>query len=374
MEKYIVKEGKKLRYGYTTGSCAAAASKAAVKGLLEQKEIKNIKISTPKGWDLDLKTIDFVFNENYAFCGIVKDGGDDPDATHGIAIYSKVKWREDNKINIDGGIGVGRVTKKGLPIPVNRPAINPVPLQMIEREVREIIGYGRGVDVEISVPMGEKIAEKTFNPRLGIIGGISILGTSGIVEPMSEEAWKESLALELSIAKEEGRDEIIFVPGNYGRDLVRDEFQINESKLIKTSNFIGYMLDKAVEYNIKKILLVGHIGKLVKVAGGIFHTHSKIADGRREILASHLAVLGGSPEEVSSVLNCNTTEEAVELIKTMDREEVFNIIAEKITEKSRERTMNKIEIGTIIFSMEHGVLSICPVGKNLLEEFKQWKN
>ena len=371
MEKYIIKDGKKLRYGYTTGSCATAASKAAVKGLLEKQEIKEIEISTPKGWDLKLETIDFKLEAEWASCGILKDGGDDPDATHGLTIYSKVRWRQDNIINIEGGIGVGRVTKKGLPVPIGRPAINPIPMQMIEREVRKVIGLDRGVDIEITVPGGEKVALKTFNPKLGIMGGISILGTSGIVEPMSEEAWKESLALEISIAKEDGKKNLIFVPGNYGRDLLKNTYDIGEENLIKTSNFVGFMLDNAVEYKIKKIFLVGHIGKLVKVAGGIFHTHSKIADGRREILAAYLGVLGATSEEISSVLNCNTTEEAVTLIKDMNKEEVFSIIARKITEKAKERTMGEIEIGTLIFSMEHGVLSMCPDGERLLEEFRK---
>lgn len=371
MEKYIIKDGKKLRYGYTTGSCATAASKAAVKGLLEKKEVKEIQITTPKGWNLKLNPMNFILKEDWSSCGILKDGGDDPDATHGLVIYSKVKWRQDNEIHIDGGIGVGRATKKGLPIPVGRAAINPIPLHMIEREVREIIGDDRGVDIEISVPRGEEIALKTFNPRLGIMGGISILGTSGIVEPMSEEAWKESLALEISMAKAEGIEKLIFVPGNYGRDLIRNKYKLNEKYLIKTSNFIGFMLDKAAEHKIKKVLLVGHIGKLIKVAGGIFHTHSKIADGRREILGAYLGVLGSTPKEIEEVLHCNTTEEAVTLIKDMKKEEVFPILSNKITEKARERTMGEIEIGTLIFSMDHGVLSICPEGERLMEEFEE---
>ncbi|MCC5911093.1 MAG: cobalamin biosynthesis protein CbiD [Clostridiaceae bacterium] len=383
MEKYIIKNGKKLRYGYTTGSCAAAASKAAASVLLHKCKIQEIAIQTPKGWELHLEPLDMKFGKkglrgvskisqdiDWVSCGIKKDAGDDPDATNGIVIYSRVQWRQDNKINIDGGQGVGRVTKKGLPAPIGSAAINPIPLQMIEKEVREVIGYEKGVDVEICAPEGEKIAKKTFNPRLGIVGGISILGTSGIVEPMSEEAWKDSLALEISIAVEEGLDKLVFVPGNYGRDLARDAYNIKDNHMIKTSNFIGFMLDKALEYNIKKILLIGHIGKLVKVAAGIFHTHSKIADGRRETLAAYLGAMGGSPEEIKAVLESNTTEEVVEYIYKINKQQIFKVLAEKITEKAKERTYGEIEVGTVLFSMDHGVLSICNSGEALLGEFK----
>lgn len=370
IDKYVVKNGKRLRYGYTTGSCAAGASKGSAQMLLEGNPIEAVKISTPKGWDLKLDILEKEIGEGWACCGVKKDGGDDPDATNGLMIYSRISWRQDNKINIEGGIGVGRVTKKGLPVAVGKAAINPVPLQMIEKEVREIIGGERGVDIEIFVPKGQEVAVKTFNPRLGIEGGISILGTSGIVEPMSEEAWKDSLSLEISVAKEEGLEELIFVPGNYGRDLIKNNYSFQDKYVIKTSNFIGFMLDKAVEYRMRKILLVGHLGKLVKVAGGTFHTHSKIADGRREVMAAYLGLLGASPEEIKGVLDSNTTEEAVTLLQEMKKEAIFPLLAQKISEKARERTGGEIEIGTIIFTMEHGILAICPEGKRLLEGFK----
>ncbi|SET24072.1 cobalt-precorrin 5B C1-methyltransferase [Natronincola peptidivorans] len=373
MDKYMIKNGKRLQYGYTTGSCAAAASKAAANMLMTGEPLEEITIATPKGWDLKLRVIDPKIEGPWASCSIKKDAGDDPDVTHGLLIYSKVKWRQDNKINIQGGRGVGRVTKKGLPAAVGKAAINPIPLQMIEKEVREMIGYEKGLDIEIFVPKGEEIAKKTFNPRLGIEGGISILGTSGIVEPMSEEAWKDSLGLEIAMLKEEGIDKLIFVPGNYGRDLVKNTYQFQDKYIIKTSNFIGFMLDKAVEHGIKQILLVGHLGKLAKVAGGIFHTHSRVADGRREILAAYLALLGASPHEVKTVLTSNTTEEAVSYIRQIKKEKIFPILAQKITEKTRERTEEKVQIGSVIFTMEEGILAICPEGKKLLEGCKEWK-
>ncbi|MBM7614723.1 cobalt-precorrin-5B (C(1))-methyltransferase CbiD [Alkaliphilus hydrothermalis] len=370
MDRYVIKNGKRLRYGYTTGSCATAASKAAAMMLLEGKAIEKVKIDTPKGWELDLKVHDISIDATGASCSIIKDGGDDPDATNGLKIYSQVSWRNDGEIHIDGGIGVGRITKGGLPVPVGSAAINPVPRQMIEREVRSVIGEGRGVDIKIYVPRGEEVGAKTFNPRLGIVGGISILGTSGIVEPMSEEAFKESLSIELSMLRNEGVEKLVMVPGNYGRDLARDHFRIDEKHLFKISNFVGFMLDEALAKGIKKILIIGHMGKIVKVAGGIFHTHSKIADGRLEILTAYLGLMGASREDLKKIMESNTTEEAIQSIKEFGYDDVFLTLAEKISEKCRQRTYHKVEIGTVVFSMEEGVLGVCPIGEELLEEFK----
>ena len=369
MEEYIVKNGKKLRYGYTTGSCAAAASKAAAQMLLEDRYINEIGIDTPKGWPLKLKVYDGIIKEAEASCCIIKDAGDDPDITNGIKIYSRVCWREDDIISIGGGIGVGRITKAGLPAPVGAAAINPVPLRMIEEEIRRVIGHDRGMDVEIYVPEGETIAQRTFNPRLGIVGGISILGTTGIVEPMSEEAFKDSLALELNMARAEGLSRLVLVPGNYGRDIARNTYGIEDKYIFKTSNFIGFMLDKALELGFDKVLLIGHIGKIVKVAGGIFHTHSHIADGRLEILIAHLALMGAPIELLEKVMESNTTEEATDWIFKYKHQEVFKRLAAAITEKCRQRTYNKIQLATIVFSMQEGILGLCPSVDRLMGEF-----
>ncbi|WP_026477237.1 cobalt-precorrin-5B (C(1))-methyltransferase CbiD [Alkaliphilus transvaalensis] len=370
LDKYVLKNGKKLRYGYTTGSCATAASKAAALMLLEGEAVEEIQIDTPKGWQLRLKINDILWEKEGVCCSVTKDGGDDPDATNGLKIHSRVKWRQDNQIIIDGGIGVGRVTKGGLPIEIGKAAINPVPRQMIDRAVRGIIGEDRGVDIEIFVPEGARVGARTFNPRLGIVGGISILGTSGIVEPMSEEAFKDSLAIELSMMKAEGVDKLVMVPGNYGRDLARDHYNLSQKYLFKTSNFIGFMLDEGLNKGIKKILLIGHVGKIVKVAGGIFHTHSKIADGRLEVMTAHLALMGATKDQLQRVMESNTTEEAVKWIKTFGYEAVFHSLTEKISEKCRLRTHQEIEIGTIMFSMEEGILGVCATAQRLLEEFK----
>ncbi len=370
LDKYILKNGKRLRFGYTTGSCATAASKAAALMLITGRPLEQIEIDTPKGWKLTLTVEDMTILEQAVSCCVVKDGGDDPDVTHGLKIYSQVTWRDDDQIVIDGGAGVGRVTRKGLPMEIGMAAINPVPRKMITEAVRSVIGFHRGVDVKISVPLGEIVAQKTFNPRLGILGGISILGTSGIVEPMSEEAYKESLAIELNLMVQEGRKEMVMVPGNYGRDLVRDYLKIDPEYIFKFSNFIGYILDEALDKKVERVLLVGHVGKLIKVAGGIFHTHSKVADGRLEILTAHLALMGVEALDLKKVMESNTTEEAVEFIYEKGYEGVFTILAEKITEKCRQRTYEKIQLGTIIFSMEYGILGSCTGAKKMVEEFQ----
>lgn len=370
MDQYIVKNGKKLRYGYTTGSCAAAAAKAAAGMLLDGNIINTIEIDTPKGWPLRLQVYDGIVTETQASCGVIKDAGDDPDITNGIRICSRVGWRRDSSICIKGGAGVGRVTRPGLPVAVGEAAINPVPLRMIEEEVRKVIGYTRGMDIEIYVPEGEVIGQRTFNPRLGIVGGISILGTTGIVEPMSEEAFKDSLALELQMAKAEGLNKLVLVPGNYGRDVAKNIYRIDDKYIFKTSNFIGFMLDKALEIGFNKILFIGHLGKIVKVAGGIFHTHSHIADGRLEILTAHLALMAAPLELLEKVMESNTTEEATEWILKYNYQEVFQTLAKTITDKCRQRTFNKIQLATVIFSMQEGVLAQCPSVIEIMEEFK----
>ncbi len=367
LDRFIEKKGKKLRYGYTTGSCAAAAAKAAVNMLYNNKIINNISIDTPKGWNIDLELCDIQMDKESVSCAVIKDSGDDPDVTNGIKIYAKAK-RAEKGIEITGGKGVGTVTRKGLSVSVGNPAINPVPMKMIISEVKKVLPINGGVCVEISIPKGEEIAKKTFNPKLGIVGGISIIGTTGIVEPMSEEALKESLALELSMLKAEGYKKAVFVPGNYGKDFAV-KLGLNNKYFIKTSNYIGYMLDKAKETGIEKILWIGHIGKLSKVAGGIFQTHSSYADCRMEIIAAYCALIGCNPKVIRKILNCITTDESIEIIKANKLDDVFNILANKISLRSRVRTYNDIEIEAVVFSNEFGILGKSEKADMLLEEF-----
>ena len=269
---YALVDGKKLRFGYTTGTCAAAAAKAATLYLLTGRAPKTVQIHTPKGIDLKLPVEEAARKESAARCAVRKFSGDDPDVTDGALVYAAISISKAPGIHIDGGQGVGRATKP-----------------MIEQAVREALDQieeVRGVDVVISVPEGEALAQKTFNPRLGIVGGISILGTSGIVEPMSEEALVDSIRLEIRQRKALGDQRLILAPGNYGTDFLRDTFGVGEERIVKVSNYIGKALDAAVEVGFTEVLLAGHIGKLIKLSGGIMNTHSREGDGRAELMAA----------------------------------------------------------------------------------------
>lgn len=272
LDRTIEKNGKELRYGYTTGSCATAATKAALLMFLNQKKQESVLIKTPKGWDLDLLIHDQTYDSQGASCSVIKDSGDDPDVTNGVKIFSRVYPASESGVHFHAGQGVGTVTSPGLSIPVGQAAINPVPRQMIEEVIAEVLAQaddnvGKGWNVEISIPQGIELAKRTFNPKLGIVGGLSVIGTSGIVEPMSEDALKASLKLELSVLKAKGLEQIIFVPGNYGKDFA-DELKLPESALVKTSNYLGFMLDEAERMEIKKILLIGIWVSLLRWLGG----------------------------------------------------------------------------------------------------------
>ena len=357
--EYVYFKGKKLRYGYTTGSSATAATKAALMYLLDDSkhDIPEVTIKLPSGNPLTISVNSLEKKENSILASVIKDGGDDPDVTHGLEIYSKVSLRNDSKINIFGGIGVGKVTKKGLPIAPGNSAINPVPLKMIRETVEEMLPEGLGADVEIFVPKGEETAKKTLNAKLGIIGGISILGTTGIVKPMSEESWKASLAIELKMALENaGNGEAIFLFGNRGKQYLSDNFEDNTSQAIVISNFVGYMFDRACEFEARKIYFIGELGKFVKVAGGIFHTHSRVSDAKMEILTANALLVGESTENMKKIMASNTTEEAT---KYIEKTEVYSLLAEKAKQKCEEycrRNGWELKVETLIISAEKEVL------------------
>ena len=359
MDEYLYFHGKKLRYGYTTGSSATAATKAALMYLLDdgKHDIPEVTIKLPSGNPLTISVNSLENKENSVLASVIKDGGDDPDVTHGLEIFSKVSLRNDSKINIFGGTGVGKVTKKGLPVAPGNSAINPVPLKMIRETVEEMLPEGLGADVEIFVPKGEETAKKTLNAKLGIIGGISILGTTGIVKPMSEESWKASLAIELKMALENaGNGEAIFLFGNRGKQYLSDNFDDNTSQAIVISNFVGYMFDRACEFEAKKIYFIGELGKFVKVAGGIFHTHSRVSDAKMEILTANALLVGESTENMKKIMASNTTEEAT---KYIEKTEVYNLLAEKAKQKCEEycrRNGWELEVETLIISAEKEVL------------------
>lgn len=374
-EKYIYKNNRKLKYGYTTGSCAAAAAKAATIMLLRNTLVNKVELMTPKGMLLNLQVLDVEMGEDFVKCAIKKDSGDDPDATHGVLVYAKVSRSDSGEIIIDGGSGVGRVTRKGLEQPIGSAAINKVPRSMIYNAVKEICeenDYEGGIDVEISIPEGEKIAEKTFNPKLGIVGGISILGTTGIVEPMSEAALIDTIRVEVKQLAANGTEYLVVTPGNYGENFLHNNMSINISESVKCSNFIGDTIDIANEFNLKGLLLIGHIGKLVKLAGGIMNTHSKNADGRMEIITANAALAGGEVKSLKKIMGCITTDEALDVLEEGKvKNETMNLVMEKIDYYLNKRAGKKLIIGAIMFSNEHGLLGETKDVENILEKLNE---
>lgn len=405
MEEFVYIDGKKYRRGYTTGSCATAVSKGAVYMLLTNEKIDTVNIDTPKGIYLSIPVVSSEIKKNedtgeiYSICSVEKDGGDDIDATNGIEIFAKATWVHEDEIDkseknfsfegdgfcVFSGEGVGIITKKGLSVEPGRPAINPVPQKMIAKEVESVLKASgekvlndknsldnrkKVIKITIFIPKGEEVANKTFNPRLGIVGGISIIGTSGIVEPMSDDGWKKSLSIELNMKKELGMDKIILVPGNHGESFISDRIGENSS-VVRTSNFLGYMLMEAKRMGFKKILLAGHIGKFIKLSAGIFNTHSKVADARNEILIANLALMGASTELVRKIDSCLTTEEATDIVYENGFGEVFDIICEKCKKRAEMHVDNEIEIEVFIFKMDKTVLGKSKNAEEMLDSFRK---
>ena len=371
MEEYIVKDGKKLRLGYTTGSCAAAASKAAAWMLLTGKSKESIQIDTPKGIILKLDVLQISMEDDVVSCAIEKDGGDDPDVTKGSLVFAQVTRTDKPGIIIDGGQGVGRVTKRGLDQPVGAAAINSVPRQMIRENLEEVCrltDYHGGLSVVISVPDGEQLAKKTFNPRLGIVGGISILGTTGIVEPMSEQALVDTIRVELRQRKANGAEYVLLTPGNYGSDYIQKDIGIDPKIAVLTSNFIGDALDICKELGFKGALLIGHIGKLVKIAGGMLNTHSKYGDCRMDIMAAHAGAAGLSAPQIAEMLDCATCDEAIRILKENDLcSQTLERISNRISFIMDHRVAGEMKTGAILFSKEYGFLSETKNARSLLK-------
>ena len=373
LEKYVSKGSKKLRCGFTTGTCAAAESAGAARMLLSGKVIENITVITPSGNSVTVWLTDIKKENDYVSCAVQKDSGDDPDVTDKILVYSTVSY-EKSGITVDGGEGVGRVTKKGLKQQIGEAAINPVPRKMIEEQLKTAASdysYDGGLKAVISVPMGIQIAKKTFNPRLGIEGGISILGTTGIVEPMSEQALIDTISVELDVRKAQNEEFIIVTPGNYGQDFLRDNLGIAVDKCVKCSNFIGDTIDMCIEKGFKSMLLVGHIGKLSKLGCTIYNTHSRYADGRMEAFALCAALCGAEREVLENILGCITTDAALEILKKEGIfDETIKMLEKRIDRSLKLRAKGSIEIGMITFSEEYGILCKTENADNMLEKLK----
>ena len=374
MELYMEKDGKRLRLGYTTGSCAAAAAKAGAWMLLTGKRKETITLDTPKGIRLTLAVREITMTKNAVSCAIEKDAGDDPDVTKGTLIFATVARKDTPGVEIDGGTGIGRVTKRGLDQPVGNAAINSVPRNMIRENVEEVMrlmDYSGGLSIIISAPEGEALAKKTFNPRLGILGGISILGTTGIVEPMSEKALVETIRVELRQRRVSGKESALLTPGNYGSDFITRELGLNMNIAVQVSNFIGDGLDICRELGFRGVLLVGHIGKLVKIAGGMLNTHSRYGDCRMEFLGAYAAAAGTSAQAVREILECVTCDDAVRLLQ---EEKTDAETLARVTEKVRSHLEHRaapVETGVLIFSKEYGILGKSPNADALLKKIAE---
>lgn len=372
---YVVKNNKKLKYGYSTGSCAAAAAKAAAYMLLSGVAVEYSEIMTPKGIKLKLPIEEVLCGEGFVSCAVRKYSGDDPDVTNGVLVYAKVKKTDTGQILIDGGTGVGRITRAGLEQEVGAAAINKVPRRMIKDCVGEVLEkyhYSGGMEVVISIPDGVKLAAKTFNPRLGIEGGISVLGTSGIVEPMSEKAIIDSIRVELKMLKANGAENIVITPGNYGSDFSKETLSVPDGVMVKCSNFIGETIDLAVEMEFKGVLFIGHIGKFVKVAGGIMNTHSKNADARMEIMAAHAVLAGGDLELVKSILSCINTDDAISYMNQKKiTEPVMASLMDRVKFYIDNRACQYLETAVILFSNKHGILGRTDNTDKLLNKIKE---
>lgn len=371
MEQFVEKDGKQLRLGYTTGSCAAAAAKAATWMLLTGNWKDTIALDTPKGIRLNLDVKEICMEADSVSCAIEKDSGDDPDVTKGTLIFATVSRSDIPGVFIDGGFGIGRVTKRGLDQPVGNAAINSVPRQMIRENVTEVMDlcdYPGGLSVVISAPEGEILAKKTFNPRLGIVGGISILGTTGIVEPMSEKALVDTIRVELKQRKENGARYVLLTPGNYGSDFIHNELGLDMGLAVQVSNFIGDALDICKELGFRGALLIGHVGKLVKIAGGMMNTHSKYGDCRMEILAAHAASCGASGKIAAEILDCVACDDVLRILQENGGyERTMESVTRRVQLHLQHRAGEEMAMGAVLFSKEYGLLGQTPNSQHLIQ-------
>ena len=362
--------------GYTTGTCAALAAQGAARLLLTGRAPEAVSLTTPKGLEVSvpLAGAELLEDGRWARCAVQKDAGDDYDVTDGMLVWASVRKTQAPGVRIDGGEGVGRVTRPGLDQPVGAAAINRVPRRMIGEQVEKVcdeLGYDGGMEVVISIPGGGSRAAKTFNPALGVEGGLSILGTSGIVEPMSERAIVDTIAVQLRQAALESKD-LILTPGNYGEDFLKanglDGLGV---PVVKCSNFLGEALDIAASEGFQRVLLAAHVGKLVKVAGGVMNTHSKYADCRTELFCAHAALRGAGVELCRSLMDAATTDACVELLDRAGlRQTVIDSLMAAIQRHLERRAAGAYAIGAVMFSNVYGLLGRTEQAEKILEGWK----
>jgi cobalt-precorrin-5B (C1)-methyltransferase len=354
------KEPKPLRHGYTTGSCATAGAKAALLALIEQQKQTEVQIRIPIGEEVLFVLQSCEYTQETGTASIVKDGGDDPDATHGALIVTQVSWRSEPGIRIDGGEGVGRVTKPGLPVDIGEAAINPVPRKMIREAVQAVLDQyelERGVLVLVSVPGGEEIAKKTLNGRLGIIGGISILGTRGIVVPFSTSAYKASVAQAIRVAVRCGCDHLVLSTGGRTETFGMSMYpQLSEEAFIEMGDFIGFALLHCRKQGIRKVTLIGMMGKFSKVAQGVMMVHSKSAPVDFGFLAQVAAEANAPEEMIAEVLGANTAAQVGDMMASRGMDPFFHRLCTLCCEEGRKELGENAAIETVIISMKAELL------------------
>lgn len=374
LEEYISAGGKRLRCGYTTGTCATAAARAAAEFLLAGELVPSVSVHTPAGIDVLVDVEDAQTREDWACCSVRKDAGDDPDVTDGVLVYACVRRSDEPGCRICGGEGVGKVTRAGLDQPVGEAAINSIPRRMIAQTVQacaESHGYTGGLVVEISIPAGVELARRTFNPRLGIEGGLSVLGTSGIVRPMSEEALISSIQLELRVLHASGAADALVAPGNYGRDFAAAELGLDVERMVLCSNYLGAAIDEAALVGFGSLLVIGHAGKLVKVAAGVMNTHSRVADCRVEVLAAHAAWAGASSGLVDRIMDAPTTDAIIDLLQGEGLvEPVMASVMTRMGEHLAHRASGRLQVEAVMFSNQHGLLGMTAGAERLLERHR----
>ncbi len=374
-EHYILSGGKRLRCGYTTGTCAALAAAGAVRLLLTGTPPPFVSLETPKGITVEVPLESCALADGRASCAVRKDGGDDVDATAGLLIFARAERQDLPGVAIKGGRGVGRVTKPGLDQPAGAAAINRVPRQMIREAAAAVcreLGYGGGIRITISVPGGEEAAKKTFNPALGIQGGISILGTSGIVEPMSLRALADTVSLEIRQTAALGGRHIILTPGNFGLDFLRAQgLDRRGVPVVKCSNFLGDALDACGASGFESVLMVGHIGKLGKLSGGIMNTHSRCADCRTELFCAHAAVCGASPEVCRALMEAVSSDACIAILDAAGlRKDVLESMLSAVQRHLNRRAAGAFRVGAMLFSNEYGPLGQTETVKEIMEAWK----
>ena len=347
---------KELRSGYTTGACAAAGVKAAFL-FMACVDCREISLTALDGTLLTIPVKEVRETADGICAEVVKFSGDDPDITNGVSVFTTIQRRDEPGIVFRAGKGVGTVTKRGMSLPVGEPSINKGPRTLIRSVIEEMTGRpDSGAVVTISIPEGVELAKKTLNPVLGIEGGISVIGTTGVLRPMSEEAFKDSLVPQIDVALAAQEPVLVFVPGKIGEKIALS-LGVPQTALIETSNFIGFMLDRAAERGAARILILGHTGKLVKMAAGVFHTHNRIADARLETLAAYAAAEGLAQDRVRAVLAANTTEDAMEIIASAGlMERVCSVIAERVHVRAERYVFGKVEVGALMVNFAGDIL------------------